>query len=73
MAQRIASNGVQPAPPDAPTPPAGQPETAKSEAEARHRRISEAAYHRAQRRDFEPGKDQDDWFEAEQEIDRNTR
>ena len=72
MAQQFDSNAVTPAPPDAPTPPAGHPDTARSDAKERHRRISEAAYYRAERRKFEPGQEQQDWFEAEQEIDRGT-
>ena len=72
MAQRTRTNDIMPSPPDVPTPPAGEPETASSEAEQRHARISEAAYYRAQRRGFSPGRDQDDWFEAEREIDRGT-
>ena len=72
MAQHTGSNSVKPAPPDAPVPPAGEADTARSDAAARHRRISEAAYYRAERRRFEPGSDQDDWFEAEQEIERGT-
>ena len=37
--------------------------------DARRRRISEAAYHRAQRRGFTPGYEEQDWLEAEKEID----
>jgi len=32
-------------------------------------RIAEAAYRRAQRRNFEPGHDLEDWLEAEKEVD----
>ena len=35
----------------------------------RLRRIAEAAYKRAQSRNFAPGHDLEDWFEAEKEID----
>lgn len=38
-------------------------------AQARRRRIAEAAYYRAQRRGFEPGGEDDDWLEAEKDID----
>ena len=69
MAQANRGRNVQPAPPDAPTPPAGEPDTASSDAEQRHHRISEAAYYRAQRRGFTPGAEEEDWFEAEKEID----
>ena len=72
MAQRTRDSGVHPAPPDAPTPPSGEPDTARSDAERRHRRVSDAAYYRAQQRGFEPGREQEDWFEAEKEIDRGT-
>lgn len=60
---------VQDAPPDAPPVSSGDPGTVREDTQARHRRISEAAYYRAERRGFEPGKDQDDWLEAEREID----
>jgi hypothetical protein len=69
MAQRRRKTGILPAPPDVPVPPAGEPDTALSGAKARHHRISEAAYYRAQRRGFRPGGELDDWFEAEKEID----
>jgi hypothetical protein len=42
------------------------PEAAQSE---RRRRIAEAAYHRAQLRGFAPGYEEEDWLEAEKEID----
>ena len=35
---------------------------------ARQQMISEAAYYRAQRRGFEPGRELDDWLAAEAEI-----
>jgi hypothetical protein len=37
---------------------------------ARHAAISQAAYVRAQRRGFEPGRESEDWLIAEAEIDR---
>lgn len=53
--------------------PAIDPESGGSpglrEAERRHM-IAEAAYYRAERRGFEPGLDEEDWLEAEREIDR---
>jgi hypothetical protein len=70
MAESRQDDAIQPAPPDAPTPPAGEPNTARSDAKQRHHRISEAAYYRAQKRDFQPGGEQHDWLEAENEIDR---
>jgi hypothetical protein len=36
-------------------------------------RIAEAAYFRAQRRDFQPGGELEDWLEAEKEINRDFR
>lgn len=36
--------------------------------EERQQRIAEAAYFRAERRGFTPGREQDDWLEAEIEI-----
>jgi hypothetical protein len=72
MAQSDRSRGIQPATPDAPTPPAGEARTAKSDAEERHRRISQAAYYRSQQRGFTAGQEQDDWLQAEQDVDRGT-
>ncbi|MDM0110409.1 DUF2934 domain-containing protein [Variovorax sp. J22R24] len=37
---------------------------------SREERIREAAYTRAERRGFEPGHEEDDWLEAECDIDR---
>ena len=37
--------------------------------ERRQNMIAEAAYYRAQRRNFEPGYELDDWLDAEAEID----
>ena len=45
---------------DAPTP---------SDQEERRRRITEAAYYRAERRGFAPGYEEADWLEAEKQID----
>ena len=69
MAEAQHDDTIRPAPPDAPNPPAGEPNTARSDAEQRHHRISEAAYYRAQKRNFQPGDEQADWLEAEREID----
>lgn len=41
--------------------------------EQRLRMIAEAAYYRAQARDFEPGQEIDDWLQAERDIDRMLR
>ena len=72
MAQTKRDAAIQPAPPDAPVPPAGEPNSARSDSEGRHHRISEAAYYRAKNRGFEPGQEQDDWLEAEKELDRQA-
>jgi len=40
---------------------------------ARHVRIALAAYLRAEARGFEPGRELDDWLEAEREVDRGGR
>ena len=68
MPQLRRKAGILPAPPDVPVPPAGEPDTALSDAKQRHHRVSEAAYYRAQRRGFAPGGELEDWFEAEKEI-----
>jgi len=39
----------------------------------RLKRIAEAAYKRAQQRNFAPGHDLEDWLEAEKEVDAHTR
>jgi len=38
----------------------------------RRRLIEEGAYYRAERRGFAPGREQEDWLEAEKEVDRGT-
>jgi len=43
------------------------------DSEHRLRRISEAAYQRAESRGFAPGYELDDWLEAEREIDAAAR
>jgi hypothetical protein len=57
-------------------------ETEESEAEAqrplpsaskREHLIAVTAYYRAQGRDFEPGRELEDWLAAEAEIDATTR
>lgn len=40
-----------------------------SAAEARWRRTAEAAFYRAEARGFAPGRELDDWLEAERELD----
>ena len=66
--KRTKEPAIKPAPPSAPVAPAGDPVTARTDAHERHHRISVAAYYRAERRGFTPGADQQDWFEAEKEI-----
>jgi hypothetical protein len=46
----------------------GETETATPE-QTRHRRICERAFQLAERRGFAPGKDVDDWLQAEREVD----
>lgn len=41
--------------------------------EIRERRIREGAYFRSERRGFVPGYELQDWLDAEQEVDRNSR
>ena len=72
MNEQTRADDIEPAPPDAPTPPAGEAGTAQSDAERRHHRISEAAYYRARERGFETGREEEDWLEAEKQIDRNA-
>ena len=43
------------------------------EPDRRHALICEAAYFRAERRGFCPGRELDDWLAAEGEIDRDLR
>ena len=45
----------------------------KSEVDARHRRISEAAYRIAEARGFANGSELDDWLAAEREVDAADR
>ena len=40
-------------------------EPTRSEAEIRHQRIAWLAYCKAEKRGFEPGRELDDWLEAE--------
>ena len=42
---------------------------ASGTADDRRRRVSEAAYYRSERRGFAPGQEEEDWLEAEKEID----
>jgi hypothetical protein len=37
--------------------------------EERRRRVAEAAYYRAERRNFAPGKEEEDWLDAERDMD----
>lgn len=43
-------------------------DTASTEAERRHAKIAEGAYHRAELRHFEPGHDVEDWLAAESDL-----
>ena len=44
-------------------------ESSKQPAADRVQRISDAAYRRAEQRGFEPGRELDDWLDAERDID----
>ena len=72
MAQSDRTGGISPSTPDAPQAPAGDAGTAWGDTEERRRRISEAAYYRAQQRGFSAGQEHDDWLEAEKDVDRGT-
>ena len=54
-------------------PSAGAGSDGPASSDERARRIAEAAYFRAQARGFAPGRELDDWLEAEAEIDRMLR
>lgn len=47
-----------------------EPPRMSSSADERRHKIAEAAYYRALVRGFAPGREMDDWLEAEVEIDR---
>jgi hypothetical protein len=49
------------------------PPRAQLTPEARHALIAEAAYLRAERRGFEPGRETEDWLAAEVEVDALLR
>ncbi len=38
-------------------------------AEERHKMISETAYYKAEQRGFEAGNEEQDWYDAEREVD----
>ena len=44
----------------------------KEQLRDREARIRDAAYARSERRAFEPGHEDEDWFEAERNLDRGT-
>ena len=68
-ARNSVGNGGAGGAPSVPIPPATVvPDTIKAESEERHRRISDAAYYRAERRGFAPGHEDEDWLEAEKEL-----
>lgn len=55
--------------PESPVAPATDGRRDKTEvAEERTRRIAESAYFKAERRGFEPGREEADWLEAEKEL-----
>lgn len=50
----------------------GRKNTEPDHAEERRQRIAEAAYYKAQRRGFAPGGENEDWLEAELEVDAES-
>jgi hypothetical protein len=56
-------------PPSPPRPPLGSPTRARVTPDARRALIAQNAYHRAERRGFEPGHEDEDWLAAESEVD----
>jgi hypothetical protein len=69
MSKDTKTSNVQAAPPASSQTDSAQPKSSEVDADERHRRISDAAYYRAERRGFAPGADQEDWHEAEKELD----
>ena len=68
-ARNATGNGGAGAAPSVPIPPTTVvPNTIKADSEERHRRISDAAYYRSQRRGFAPGHEEEDWLEAEKDL-----
>ena len=59
---------VTPTPPPSALPPAAAPDE-----HPRKSMIAEAAYYRAERRGFAPGRELEDWLRAEDEIEALTR
>lgn len=53
-------------------PPDGLPDQRRRQ-EERHQRIATAAYLRAERRNFAPGHELEDWLAAEAEVDRELK
>jgi hypothetical protein len=60
-------------PPSAPKAPSTPPVRARVTPEARRALIAENAYHRAERRGFELGHEDEDWLAAEAEVDALLR
>jgi hypothetical protein len=44
------------------------PETFTESAQDWHSRVAECAYYKAKARGFEPGREEEDWLEAEEEL-----
>jgi hypothetical protein len=69
---KILSSELQPKSPDRPSSADPSPFSRSAPAqddESRRQRIADAAYRKAEQRDFAPGHELDDWLEAEREID----
>lgn len=60
-------------PPSAPKAPSAPPVRTRVTPEARRALIAENAYRRAERRGFEPGRENEDWLAAESEVDALLR
>jgi hypothetical protein len=69
MGESTFTEPLPPRPPNFDPLRFAQPVVVTSEAE-RRKMIADAAYFRAQSRDFESGHEVEDWLEAEAEVDR---
>jgi Protein of unknown function (DUF2934) len=69
LAKQRQAQDAQPSPPTEVTRSTLQRRELPSLSDSRAARIAEAAYWRAERRGFAPGRELDDWLEAEREID----
>ncbi|GAP66946.1 hypothetical protein MBSD_n2262 [Mizugakiibacter sediminis] len=63
-----APSGRRAAASSEPSDAASRADEMRVDAETRHAMIALAAYFRAERRGFAPGRELDDWLEAEREV-----